>query len=109
MVGCGLAAALTAAITVRALPLPVLFVLVFCAGLLAIPFDAARTALVRQLFDDDEQFTRAVTIRGAELAQLQVVGFAAGRSPGRRGRPPTRPRGPSLTLTSGGVMLQAPF
>jgi hypothetical protein len=79
MIGCDVAAAgLTAAAAVPGLPVPVLLGLVFCVGLLAGPFDLARTVLVRDLFDDDEQFTAAATIRALSWRSSQVAGYAAG-------------------------------
>jgi len=79
MVCCDLASAvLTAALALPGLPLPVLFALVFAVTLLASPFTAARSSLVRDLFPDDARYAAATAVSTLTYRASMVAGFAAG-------------------------------
>lgn len=68
-------------LTVMALPglgLVALCGLLFFVVLLAAPFTAARSALVRDLFPDDERYAAATALTTVTIQLSQVAGFAAG-------------------------------
>ncbi|GAA0263973.1 MFS transporter [Cryptosporangium japonicum] len=76
---CDLAsAALIAVMAVPGLALPLLYALLFLATLLDVPFSAARSALVRDVFPDDDGYASATAIGSVTAQFAQVVGFAAG-------------------------------
>ena len=79
MIGCDLAAAgLTAAMAAPGLPVPAVCGLLFAVGLAGSPFGAARAALVRDLFPDDDRYAVATTISSLTFRAAQVLGSAAG-------------------------------
>ena len=80
MIRCDVAcAALTAAVAVPGMPLPVLFGLIFVVSLLDAPFGAARSSLVRDVFPgDDDRYAVATTIGGITLRASQILGFTLG-------------------------------
>lgn len=103
MVCCDLASAgLTAVMALPGLPLPALFALVFAVTLLASPFAAARSALIRDLFGDDDRYAVATTVSSLTFRASQIVGYAGGgalvATAGARGRrcwqTPPRSRSP---------------
>lgn len=79
MIVCDLAGAgLIAVMAVPGQPLPALYVLLFAATLLAGPFGAARAALVRDVFPDDDRYAAATALTAVTGQFAQVAGFAAG-------------------------------
>jgi MFS family permease len=79
LVGCDALAALL--LTVMALPglsLIALGALLFLVVTLAAPFTAARSALVRDLFPDDDRYAAAVALSAVTIQLAQVAGFAVG-------------------------------
>lgn len=79
LVGCDALAALL--LTVMALPglsLIALGALLFLVVMLAAPFTAARSALVRDLFPDDDRYAAAVALSAVTIQLAQVAGFAVG-------------------------------
>ncbi|MFI5956166.1 MFS transporter [Cryptosporangium sp. NPDC051539] len=79
MISCDLASAgLIAAMAVPGQPLPALYVLLFAATLLAGPFGAARSALVRDVFPDDDRYAAATALTSVTGQFAQVAGFAGG-------------------------------
>ncbi|GAA0275027.1 MFS transporter [Cryptosporangium japonicum] len=79
LITCDLAgAALIALMALPGLPLPALYVLLFVATLLGVPFTAARSALVRDVFPDDDRYASATAIGAVSGQFAQVAGFAAG-------------------------------
>jgi MFS family permease len=80
MVACDVACAgLTAVMAVPAVGLPVLFCLAFVVALLASPFAAARSALVRDVFPEAERrYAAATAVSSVTVRVSQVAGYAAG-------------------------------
>ena len=79
MIRCDLGGgALIAAMALPGLPLPVLYLALFGATLLGVPFSAARSALVRDVFPDDDRYASATAISAVTGQFAQVAGFAAG-------------------------------
>lgn len=79
LVACDALAALL--LTVMALPglsLVALGALLFLVVTLAAPFTAARSALVRDLFPDDQRYAAAVALSAVTIQLAQAAGFAAG-------------------------------
>lgn len=71
-------AVLVAVMAIPGLGLPALCGLLFLVVLLAAPFTAARSSLVRDLFPDDERYAAATAVSTVTIQGAQVVGFAAG-------------------------------
>lgn len=79
LVACdALAAVLLVVMALPGLSLIVLGALLFLVVMLAAPFTAARSALVRDLFPDDERYAAAVALSAVTIQLAQVAGFAAG-------------------------------
>jgi predicted MFS family arabinose efflux permease len=79
MIGCDLGSAvLVALMAVPGVPLAVLCGLLFAATLLAPPFAASRSALVRDLFPDDDRYGRATAVTQVTIQGSHAAGFAAG-------------------------------
>jgi MFS family permease len=79
LVGCdALAAVLLAVMALPGLSLVALGGLLFLVVTLAAPFTAARSALVRDLFPDDERYAAAAALSAVTIQLAQVAGFAAG-------------------------------
>src|SRR5215207_8464263 len=73
-----LAAVLLGVMALPGLSLVALGALLFLVVTLAAPFTAARAALVRDLFPDDDRYAAAVSLSAVTIQLAQVVGFAAG-------------------------------
>ena len=79
LVACdALAAALLTVMALPGLSLVALGALLFLVVTLAAPFTAARSALVRDLFPDDDRYAAAVALSAVTIQLSQVAGFAAG-------------------------------
>jgi hypothetical protein len=79
MIGCDLGCAvLVALMAVPGAPPAVLCGLLFAATLLAPPFASSRSALVRDLFPDDDRYGRATAVTQVTVQASQVAGFAGG-------------------------------
>jgi MFS family permease len=79
MIACDLGgAALIAAMAIPGADLALLCGLLFAATLLAAPFAAARAALVRDLFGDDDRYARATAVTTVTIQASHVAGFATG-------------------------------
>lgn len=79
LVACdALAAVLLTVMALPGLSLIALGALLFLVVTLAAPFTAARAALVRDLFPDDERYAAAVALSAVTIQLAQVAGFAAG-------------------------------
>ncbi|MFD0474921.1 MFS transporter [Nonomuraea thailandensis] len=78
MISCDLVrAALIALIAIPGVPVAVLLVLLFAGGLLAPPFDAARSAQLPQILTGD-RYALGLAFNNTILHLAQVVGYAAG-------------------------------
>jgi MFS family permease len=78
LVSCDLArAALVACLAIPGLPLPLLFVLLAAVGLLAPPFDAARSALIADVLEG-ERYVVGNALSSAVANVGQLAGFLAG-------------------------------
>jgi len=73
-----LAAVLLAVMALPGLSLLALAALLFLVVTLSAPFSAARSALVRDLFPDDERYAAAVALSAVTIQLSQVAGFAVG-------------------------------
>lgn len=73
-----LAAGLLVVMALPGLSLVVLGALLFLVVTLAAPFTAARAALIRDLFPDDDRYAAAVALGAVTIQLAQVAGFAAG-------------------------------
>ena len=73
-----LAAGLLVVMALPGLSLVVLGALLFLVVTLAAPFTAARAALVRDLFPDDDRYAAAVALGAVTIQLAQVAGFAVG-------------------------------
>jgi MFS family permease len=73
-----LAAVLLAVMALPGLSLVALGALLFLVVTLAAPFTAARAALVRDIFPDDDRYAAAVALSAVTIQLAQVAGFAAG-------------------------------
>jgi MFS family permease len=70
---------LVAATSTPALPLPILFMLVFASGLASTPFDAANSALLADIFDDQpDTYSMASALRNITHQVAQLFGFGLG-------------------------------
>jgi MFS family permease len=79
LIACDVASAvLVGMMALPGLNLVALCALLFFAVLLAAPFTAARSSLVRDLFDDDEQYAAATALTTVTIQGSQVAGFAIG-------------------------------
>jgi len=79
MVACdALGAVLAVALAIPGMPLAVLFCVVFAVSLLAMPFGAARSSLVRDIFPDTAEYGAATTISSVTVRMSQVLGFTTG-------------------------------
>ncbi|HZB47907.1 MAG TPA: MFS transporter, partial [Mycobacteriales bacterium] len=79
LVACdALAAGLLAVMALPAVGPLALGALLFLVVTLAAPFTAARSALVRDLFPDDERYAAAAALSAVTIQLAQVAGFAAG-------------------------------
>ncbi len=74
----GLAAVLLTVMALPGISLVTLGALLFLVVTLAAPFTAARSALVRDLFPDDERYAAATALTTVTIQLAQVAGFAAG-------------------------------
>jgi MFS family permease len=78
MIGCDLArAVLTTAMLVPGLPLPALIAVLYAVGVAQPPADAARSAIVRDIFTG-EAYVRAVTLMQVTFRLVLIAGAAAG-------------------------------
>jgi MFS family permease len=73
-------AALVAAMAVPGSGLLTLCALLFAATLLAAPFAAARSALVRDLFPDADRYALATAVTTVTIQAAHVLGFAVGNA-----------------------------
>ncbi|MFL6129621.1 MAG: MFS transporter [Mycobacteriales bacterium] len=73
-----LAAGLLTAMALPGLSLVALGALLFLVVTVAAPFTAARSALVRDIFPDDDRYAAAVALSAVTIQLAQVVGFAVG-------------------------------
>lgn len=71
-------AVLVAVMALPGLGLVALCVLLFLVVLLAAPFTAARSSLVRDMFPDDDRYGAATALTTVTIQGSQVAGFAAG-------------------------------
>jgi hypothetical protein len=72
-----LRAALFALMAIRAIPLPVLCVLLVAAVLCGAPYNAAEPAIVADMYEGD-WYVAAIGVRTATVQTAQLIGFAAG-------------------------------
>lgn len=79
LVACdALAAVLLVVMALPGIGLVTMGALLFLVVTLAAPFTAARSALVRDLFPDDERYAAATALTTVTIQLAQVAGFAAG-------------------------------
>ncbi|MCO6005081.1 MFS transporter [Actinoallomurus purpureus] len=78
MISCDLArAALIGLIAIPGMPIPVMLMLLFAGGLLAPPFDSARSAQLPQILTGD-RYLLGVSFNNAIFNLAQVAGYASG-------------------------------
>lgn len=77
MVGCDVARAVLYMVLLISMPLPVVLLVAFLAGLLAPPFTAARSAAMVDVIDPDT-YGKALKLWGATHQFEAIVGFALG-------------------------------
>jgi MFS family permease len=78
MISCHVASAvLLAAMALPGLNLPTLCALLFAVVMLAAPFSAARSALIRDVFPDD-RYATAIALTNITGRTAQVIGYGAG-------------------------------
>lgn len=79
MIGCDfIRAVLIGLLALPFLPIPVLLALVAFAELAAPPFSAARSALLPEVFEDEELYVSASAVGNASFETAQIVGFGIG-------------------------------
>ena len=79
MIICDLVRAMVvAAVAVPGIPLWIMLVLLFMGGLLAPPFSSARSALIPDVFPDEDRYVAASAIGTTTWEAAQILGFVAG-------------------------------